>query len=150
MKILRNIICLLLALSAAYGFSSGQSATGTVIVEFNDINPDCGMVEASIYNRSETFLVKDQFIQRKRSNIVNGKAQIIFENIPLGKIALGSYHDVDSDEEYDKNWIGLPAEPYAFSKPPVNNWRKPRFEEVAVDFNRSGQVFKLTFQTFMP
>jgi len=141
---------MLLVLSAFTSLSFSDSVvTGKMIIEFPNINPNQGMVEVSVYDKSEAFLVKDQFIQKKRAQIVNGKAQLIFENIPFGKIAVGSYHDVDSDETYDKNFIGLPVEPYAFSKKPTCNWRKPRFEEVSFDFRENGQVLQMEFQVFM-
>lgn len=136
------------AILSALSFSD-SAVTGTIIIEFPNISPSQGMVEVSLYDKSEAFLVKDQFIQKRRAKIVNGRAEIVCENIPFGKIAVGSYHDVDNDETYDKNIIGLPAEPYAFSKPPSCNWRKPRFEEVCIDFTRSGQVIKMEFRTFM-
>jgi len=140
----------LLALTVVSSLSFMDSAvTGRMIIEFPNINPNQGMVEVSVYDKSEAFLVKDQFIQKKRAQIVNGRAQLIFDNIPFGKIAVGSYHDVDADEIYDKNFIGLPAEPYAFSKKPTCNWRKPRFEEVSFDFVKNGQVLQMEFQVFM-
>jgi len=140
----------LLVLSTIFSLSfSDSTATGKMIIEFPNINPNKGMVEVSVYDKSEAFLVKDQFIQKKRAQIVNGRAQLVFENVPFGKIAVGSYHDVDSDETYDKNFIGLPVEPYAFSKKPTCNWRKPRFEEVSFDFVENGQVLQMEFQVFM-
>lgn len=139
---------LLLAAISSLSFSN-PVVTGKMIIEFPNIHPNQGMVEVSVYDKSDAFLVKDQFIQKKRARIVNGKAQLIFENIPYGKIAVGSYHDIDADENYDKNFIGLPVEPYAFSKKPTCNWRKPRFEEVSIDFVENGQVLQMEFQTFM-
>jgi len=139
---------LLAAVLSALSFSD-SAVTGTIIIEFPNIQPNQGMIEVSLYDKRDAFLVKDQFIQKRRAKIVNGRAEVVCENIPFGKIAVGSYHDIDNDETYDKNIIGLPVEPYAFSKPPVCNWRKPRFEEVAIDFTHSGQVVKMKFRTFM-
>jgi uncharacterized protein (DUF2141 family) len=146
-----NILFKTLLVFIAISFLSFSDAevTGSMIIEFPSINPNKGMVEVSVYDKSEAFLVKDQFIQKKRAQIIDGKAQLIFENIPFGKIAVGSYHDIDADETYDKNFIGLPVEPYAFSKKPTCNWRKPRFEEVSFDFVKNGQVLQMEFQTFM-
>ncbi len=144
-----SFIFLFLSIALFAQDKSTAELTGTVVISYENIDPNQGMVEASIYNKSETFLVKDRFIQRKRAEVVNGKSQIIFENIPFGKVAVGSYHDVDADGEYDKNWVGLPAEPYAFSKAPCSRLRKPYFEEVSVDFTKSGQVIELTFMRFM-
>lgn len=128
---------------------SNPLVTGKMIIEFPNISPNQGVVEVSVYDKSDAFLVKDQFIQKKRTQIVDGKAQLVFENIPYGKIAVGSYHDIDGDEIYDKNFIGLPVEPYAFSKKPSCNWRKPKFEEVSIDFVENGQVLQMQFQVFM-
>ena len=146
-----NILFKTLLVFIAISFLSFSDAevTGSMIIEFPSINPNKGMVEVSVYDKSEAFLVKDQFIQKKRAQIIDCKAQLIFENIPFGKIAVGSYHDIDADETYDKNFIGLPVEPYAFSKKPTCNWRKPRFEEVSFDFVKNGQVLQMEFQTFM-
>lgn len=128
---------------------SNPLGRGEIIVEFTNINPNQGMVEVSVYDKSDAFLVKNKFIHKKRAQIIDGKAQLVFENVPYGKIAVGSYHDIDADEIYDKNFIGLPVEPYAFSKKPTCNWRKPRFEEVSIDFRENGQVLQMEFQVFM-
>lgn len=142
------IISATLILFCGQGFQT-LAQTGEFVIKFVNVNPNQGMVEASIYNESDKFLVKDKYIQKLRAEVINGKAQIVFKGIPFGKVAVGSYHDVDNDNTYDKTFIGLPSEPYAFSKKPVCSWRKPRFEEVSVDFRSSGQVLYMEFQHFM-
>ncbi len=45
-----------------------------------------------------------------------------------GEYAAFVYHDLNSNDKLDKTFIGLPKEPFAFSRP-FNERRLPKFEE---------------------
>ena len=64
-----------------------------------------------------------------------GTRELALAGIPPGIYALVVHHDVDADGEIDRNFLGIPVEPIAFSRgyrpkgPPV--FERARFEVVA-------------------
>ncbi|MEM9929695.1 MAG: DUF2141 domain-containing protein, partial [Bacteroidota bacterium] len=57
------------------------------------------------------------------------------ELLPGEDYALGIFHDVNDNGEFDTNWLGLPAEPWAFSGKLRSKLRLPRFHEVRFVFD---------------
>ena len=60
-----------------------------------------------------------------------GRALAEFE-LPAGEYAIVAFHDLDGDEDFDRNLIGIPAEPYGFSNGAAPRLRVARWEEARV------------------
>lgn len=43
------------------------------------------------------------------------EAIISFEDLQPGKYAVAAYHDINNNEKLDRNFVGIPKEPYGFS-----------------------------------
>lgn len=57
----------------------------------------------------------------------------VLKDLPAGStIAVAAYHDVNNNGKLDRNLLGVPTEPYAFSGKPSSKWRAPRWEEVSI------------------
>jgi uncharacterized protein (DUF2141 family) len=41
------------------------------------------------------------------------------------------YHDLNNNGKLDRNGLGIPKEPYAFSNNPAVKWQAPTFSEIA-------------------
>lgn len=48
-------------------------------------------------------------------DVKNNKASILFYSIPKGEYAILAFHDLNSNGKLDRNFLGIPSEPYAFS-----------------------------------
>jgi len=64
-------------------------------------------------------------------------------DLPFGTYALAIYQDVNSNGKIDKNLLGIPTEPYAFS----NNYRPtikaPKFDDCRFDYNAKTNTVKM-------
>jgi uncharacterized protein (DUF2141 family) len=89
----------------------------TVIVD-NLKSPEAP-IEMSIYGPENKFPSKDGQLKKYRFRPQQGKLIAKINDLSYGEFALALYQDVDSDGEIDKNGLGIPTEPYAFS----NNFR---------------------------
>ena len=47
------------------------------------------------------------------------------EDVPPGSYAIAAYHDLDSDKQFDKNFVGIPKEPVGLSN--VREFSKPKW-----------------------
>lgn len=85
---------------------------------------------------------EDDFLDREKARLVylkiteKGRAYLDIPDLTVGKeYALGIFHDENDNGEFDLNWLGLPAEPWAFSGLPKTRLRLPYFTEVSFRFN---------------
>ncbi|WP_157974636.1 DUF2141 domain-containing protein [Lewinella sp. IMCC34183] len=57
-----------------------------------------------------------------------------------GEYVLAAFQDLNDNGELDRNFLGVPTEPYGFAKIPPSKWRSPSFDEVATQVDGSGQI----------
>ncbi len=121
---------------------------GTLVVEIQNIQQKEGFIEISLYNNESTFLQEGMAYQMKRVKVGNEqKMTIHFESLPLGKYAAAGFHDVNGDEIFDRNILGIPKEPYlVYGCNGCIRLRKPYFEEASFDFTQHEQVISIVLQ----
>lgn len=59
--------------------------------------------------------------------------------IPPGRYAAAVYHDINGNDQMDKNLLGIPKEPYGFSNDFRPMFASPDFEDCAFDLPSSGK-----------
>ncbi|NRB52627.1 MAG: DUF2141 domain-containing protein [Saprospiraceae bacterium] len=74
-----------------------------------------------------------------------GSYQTTLTDIPSGKYVIALFQDVNDNGKLDSNFLGIPKEPYAFSRSPKVKWRAPKYEEVVFDL-QSSQDMKLVLK----
>lgn len=142
---LKRVLLFITALTLLYGFS-GRKNTGTMILEFSNVEPSKGCVNVRLYNSSEKFLVKNGPCHKCKTRVGKEKTvKIIVDDLPYGDYAVAAFYDENCNDQLDKNFIGLPKEPYAFSRPYSVKTRKPRFNEVSISFKKDHQVIHMEF-----
>jgi uncharacterized protein (DUF2141 family) len=60
-----------------------------------------------------------------------------FQAIPAGTYAVAVFQDMNGNNRLDKNTLGIPTEPYAFSGNPVVKWSAPTFKDAAIHLNQA-------------
>lgn len=66
-----------------------------------------------------------------------------FFDLPPGKYAFAVYHDTNSNNKIDKNWVGYPSEPFGFSRNFVPRLGAPSFTDCAISLSSDGQVIEI-------
>lgn len=139
-NMLKFFVGLLLSLSSTP--PAEVVAKGTLVLEVQNIKTGDGMIWVGVYASASDFLIKEKatLVGIK----VDSKKQMTIEipNLEYGEYALAVFHDENNNGEMDRNLVGIPSEPFAFSKPPVSKFRIPTFEEVKFTFEP--QKVKLT------
>ncbi|CAG5007275.1 hypothetical protein DYBT9275_04010 [Dyadobacter sp. CECT 9275] len=116
----------------------------TLSVTITNIRHVKGKLWIAIFRPNEKFEGRPG-IYRILPVALHDQMQVKIELEP-GKYALAVYHDLNGNNELDKNFIGIPKEPYGFS----NNFRPrfspPKFEDCAFDVAAAGNsiTVKLT------
>lgn len=105
-----------------------------------------GTILIAVYGSEADFDNNENAIKQGQV-VVNkvGTYQTTLEDIPSGKYVIALFQDVNDNGKLDTNFLGIPKEPYAFSRSPKVKWRAPKYEEVVVDL-QSSQEMKLVLK----
>jgi uncharacterized protein (DUF2141 family) len=109
---------------------------GEIIVQVKNIEAPKGCLRIALYNREEDFLREGNELVDKVAPVSLAESmQVAIPDLPFGKYAIAVYHDLNNNGKLDKNYLGIPTEPYAFSNNPKVKWRSPTFTETQVELN---------------
>src|ERR1043165_172855 len=93
---------------AAVSFASllAQSGgRGTFILKVTGIRSVKGQVKIALFNSSDTWLGEHPAYS----------STIKVDDVPYGDYGIAVFHDENSNGKMDKNFLGIPQEPYGFS-----------------------------------
>lgn len=62
----------------------------------------------------------------------------LFADVKPGRYAVSVYQDLDNNEKLNRNFIGIPNEPYGVSGKP--GFGKPKFDDCSLDIQQSLQI----------
>jgi uncharacterized protein (DUF2141 family) len=117
----------------------GQNS-GTLIIKIGSLRNDNGQVAISIHNSNDGFPGgKESMIQAKSVKIKNGKAIAEFDNLPFGEYGVSAFHDENSNQEIDTNWLGIPKEGVGASNNAKGRMGPPKYEDAKFEFKNDGQ-----------
>lgn len=135
-----RIICVL-ALGCAWmlwvSFSSAEN-TGTLNLIVRNVEAEQGSLHIALYQDESAFLKEGQDLVKKIMPVSSKPDCIIpITQLPFGSYAVAIFHDLNGNGKLDKNTLGIPTEPYAFSNNPSVKWRSPTFAETLIKFGES-------------
>lgn len=134
-----RLICLLL-LCVALGASHPTETVDLEIVVTN-ISTIKGSIELGIFNKQKGFLEKGEQYKSYTQKVTNDTVVFLLKGYKKDNYAISLYHDVNSDNECNLNFLGIPKEPYAFS----NNFRpklsKPSFKDCMFTADKNMPIY---------
>ena len=118
MKIIRLFaICLFMAPAT---FLSAQSS---LTVEIDNLENNKGVVIVDIVDQNE------ESVTDQSAKIVDKKCTMVFEDLKDGTYAIRFFHDENSNEELDMNFLGIPKEGFGFSNDAMGKFGPKDFSE---------------------
>ena len=60
----------------------------------------------------------------------------MFAGVIPGKYAISVYHDVNGNQRLDSNMVGIPSEPYGFSRDARGKMGPPSFDDAAFEVGK--------------
>ena len=139
---------LLLLASALLLLGMNHPAAGSMELAINDIEHNYGTLWIGLYASEEAFLDKDQ-AHLEAIKVSDFKEKRIYLNdLDYGDYAVALFHDLNNNGELDVNWLGVPEEPFAFSRPVPSKWRLPKFSEVKVGLYQSHKTVSTNLKTW--
>ena len=127
---MRFIFLLLLSIICS---ASQQTETVDLKILVTNIHTQKGTIEVGVFNNPKSFLKKGSEY-KTYSQIVNKDTMIFLLNgFEKNNYAISIYHDINSDNECNLGFLGIPIEPYGFSKNFKPKFSKPSFDNCKIN-----------------
>ena len=130
-------ICILIILTFITQGLSAQS----LIIRLPEPASTEGSFMVGVYTEKDNF--PDEPSIPKKINVDNDFNRIIeLKNLSKGTYAVSVYHDVNENGKLDRNLLGIPREPFAFSNMKTMGMGPPKFKDTSFRFDK--QTKKIT------
>ncbi len=143
MKILRLLLVSgLCSLITAQNLRADEGPVLTV--EVKNILLAKGNLMVGIFNNAGTFtkeeLPESPMVPVKETGVIS----VEVKGLKAGKYAVVVFQDFNENGKLDKNFLGMPKEPYAFSNDPEISRSAPKFSDCTFELEAEGTSLSLT------
>lgn len=126
------IICIVV-FSALFS-SENPKKNSKLTIHIDNIAVIDGTIKIGVFDTDSTFLDEDATI-RNYSIDVNGASEtFVIDDLPKGDYAISMYHDENSDGILNRNFFGIPKEPYGFSNNVKPKFSAPDYKDCKFSF----------------
>ena len=110
--------------------SAYMEGAGLIIVHLKTLEEPRGDVHIAVFDSEAHFMQAEKRIAGIVVPIKSAEtAEIQVGRLPYGSYAIAVFQDLNNNGKLDKNTLGIPTEPYAFSNNPKAKWRPATFRE---------------------
>jgi len=120
-----------------------ENITSDLTVEVTGIKSDKGTMMVAVYGSEGQWL--SQNIYGAVSEIVNGKATVVFENIPIGTYGISTFQDKNDNSKLDTGLFGIPKEPYASSRGAKGMFGPPKWTDAKFDVKNTSHKEEIKY-----
>lgn len=122
-----------------------DSTRSTVLVRLSGFKHDNGAAMIALTD-AKGFLADTGAIRAEAVSIRNGQAECIFRNVPHGNYAIQAYHDENGNQRLDSNVLGIPSEPYGFSRGARGTFGPPKYRDAEFSVAAAEMTIDITVQ----
>lgn len=121
---------ILVAGLALAGAACLQAAAADLTVRVGNVSPPGGVLRLGLYDAAGYPDDDSKPIAAADVPAIPGETVVTLHNIAPGVYAIQAYQDENSNDKMDTSWIGLPQEPFGFSRDARPFLSKPSFDAV--------------------
>lgn len=100
-----------------------------------------GVIRVCLFDSEEKFFNNASVCEVKEAPQNNQRITVKFINsLQPGKYAVVVYQDLNNNGTLDRNWLGIPAEPYGFSNNPSTFFGPPSFQKAAFEITEHSLI----------
>jgi len=100
-----------------------------------------GTVLLAVYGSEADFDENENAVLSKKIPVDRvGEYKVMLEGLSAGSYTIALFQDINDNGKLDTNFMGIPKEPYAFSRNPKVKWRAPRYNEVVFELKGSTKM----------
>ena len=130
----RSRIWILFSLAAALTNGAALAAPdANLTIRVQNVLPAGGVLRIGLYDAARYPDDNSKPVASADVPATPGETVVMLRALPPGVYAIQTFQDVNSNGQMDTSWIGLPLEPFGFSRNATPFLSKPSFD--AVRFN---------------
>ena len=99
-----------------------------------------GHFAVALFSSERGFPGKQDKTIRKSYWPASKRQQVTFENLACGEYAVAVIQDLNANKKLDKNFFGLPKEPFGFSQNPTIFFGAPSFKRAAFSVTNEKEI----------
>lgn len=114
--------------------------TGTLKITVTNIKKVRGSIELGIFDNQKFFLEKNKAVKNVSEVVTDDSVTFIVNGLKKGDYAIALYQDLNSDHTCNMNFLGIPTEPYGFSRNFKPMLSKPTFNDCKISLNENKSI----------
>ncbi len=136
--------------------SDSQSSTPRLRIKIRVAEPGKGAIRVALFSTKDQFsrfdARKDEAKQgeayRKQEFKVEGDSVVVceFKDVEPGRYVIAAFHDLDSNQKLNASFLGLPSEPYGFSRDARGQLGTPKYEDAEIKFEAEHTEFSFSLK----
>ena len=125
--------------------SSHTSRAGDLEIKIDGISREEGTVRVALF-ASEDDYKADRAYAQEETPAEDPMVTVRFQDVPPGRYCIASFQDINSNGKIDTNFVGIPKEPYGFSRNARGRFGPPAFNEMAFDVGPEEEQLEITLE----
>jgi uncharacterized protein (DUF2141 family) len=135
----------LLAATLLGAVATAQGGTLTLTVRVDQFPNARGSAGIAVWKGARGFPEGiEHAVATTYAPIDGGTATARFEGLAPGAYAVTVFHDQNDNRRFDKNWVGVPREPWGVSNNVRPKLRAPSFDEARIDLGPGEQDVRIS------
>ena len=126
--------------------ASLPAETASVTVVVSSLASTSSTVKLFFYNTREGFLKSGKWVFSKSVKPEGKREFSLPVDLPKGEWAVAITQDLNNNDKIDKNFVGIPTEPYAFSNNVRPTMAAPDFNECKFTVEGPGKVVSIVLK----
>jgi uncharacterized protein (DUF2141 family) len=121
--------------------------TGNVPLKLTitNLETETGTIYIGVYTPDNKFPSEDDRFRGYKFKPTDLILSTQITDLPYGTYAFALYQDVNENGKIDKNFLGIPTEPYAFSNNARPAFKAPSFDECCFEYNEKENTVEIEF-----
>ena len=111
-------------------FLGADSWAGNLTISIEDLSTDEGHIAFQVFSSAEQYTGEAASIINVRATADALSGSFTFGDLPEGYYGIRVMHDVNSNDQLDTNFVGMPNEPYGFSNNAKGNFGPPTWDDI--------------------
>ena len=119
---------------------SSPSVDSDIIVDISGIEELKGSMFIAVFDNKDSFPHFGKQIVEKVLPVTTKKLSHTFKDLPHHEYAVAVFHDINDNGILDKNALGIPVEPYGFSRNARARFSAPPFEDAKIELKEEQSI----------
>lgn len=138
---------ILTALFIFIGVVSNSIQAETLTLKVGHLRSLKGNLMVYLWNNPDAYLMKNSAdyrvildLEKSENAPVDGMIKVTIDDLPQGSYAMMLYHDENRSYDFERNFVGIPMEGFAFGNNAQPKLGAPKFQEAAINLGQADVV----------